>query len=62
LSINPPAPYLEWLSELPQEARFDGAQERYDFIHWFVTNSEELSRGLEDLAAALKSTGMIWVS
>lgn len=62
LAINPPAPYLEWLGELPEGGHFEGATVPYDFIHWFVTTDEELSGGLAELASALKSAGILWVS
>lgn len=60
---NPPADYAATLGELPPDvtvaAKLDGL---FDFIQFFSTERSELQSQLPMLKAALKPTGLLWIS
>ncbi len=62
LELNAPSSYFEWLGRLPDQANFGESDGPFDFIHWFLTRESDFTEGLGDVAAAIKPTGMIWVS
>lgn len=64
LILNEPANYVDLLEEIPPSSDFTDEAERgpFDFIHIFVTDASEVDMGFELWKAALKKTGMLWLS
>ena len=61
--INPPPGYLEELGDLPEGAslhhHLDGA---FDWIQVFVENKTALEQAVPGVVAALKPSGLLWIS
>ncbi len=63
LIIDAPPEYPETLGALPPGAvRLPKAEPPVDFIHLFASTQGELRQKLPGLRAALKPSGMLWVS
>ncbi len=60
---NAPANYFQLLGELPSDVKVcDSLENDMDFIHVFVTRSNQLADILPTLKRALKKDGAIWIS
>lgn len=61
--LNPPDPYFDWLSPLP-----DGVEvktrlpKEIDFVHLFVKSKKEFEKAFLGGKKSLKKDGMLWVS
>lgn len=63
LLLNAPAGYFESLGDLPEGVRLAKEPEgEYDFVHLFVTNSEELNQLRQTAMDAVKYDGLLWIS
>jgi hypothetical protein len=63
LLFNPPATYLEALTDLPEDITFSqDSDDVVDLIHFFVKTEVELVHQFPRLKSALKPTGLLWVS
>ena len=61
--LNAPESYRPVLAELPDGVEIaEALEEKLDFIHYFVTEKDELELRAPGLKAALKPKGMLWVS
>ncbi|MBI4539754.1 MAG: DUF3052 domain-containing protein [Gemmatimonadetes bacterium] len=61
--LNAPPSYWELLEEIPARVRFHKRiVPGLDFVHLFVTATAELDRRLDQLRAAIRPQGMIWIS
>ena len=61
--INPPDHYLHLIHPIPDGVQFiSDTREDFDFIHFFVNDSEVLSAVLPLLMKEIKKGGMIWIS
>ncbi|MDX1476147.1 MAG: hypothetical protein R3301_00530 [Saprospiraceae bacterium] len=58
--INPPADYHQWIAPHPPVSFTD--QPPFDFVHFFVNETEVLEEGLKQLRQQIVPNGMIWVS
>lgn len=59
LILNPPDGYLPKLGSLPLETEIDG---KFDFVHLFVRNKEEVELMGPKAVEAVKSEGVLWIS
>jgi hypothetical protein len=63
LVLNAPPGYLDSLGDLPEGTEVSQLSEgRYDFVHVFVKNSNELARLSPGAVAAVVRDGLLWVS
>lgn len=62
LLVDPPAGYLDWLGDLPENARIvTAADAPVDVIQFFVPNRQALETQLPRLKILLKPGGSLWV-
>jgi len=63
LILNAPPGYIESLGDLPEGARVSEVPEgEYQFVHLFVTNSEDLGRLRQAAMDAVEYDGLLWIS
>ena len=63
LILNAPPGYIDWLGDLPEGARVSEVPEgKYQFVHLFVTNSEDLGRLRQAAMDAVEYDGLLWIS
>ena len=62
--VNVPDHYFDLLMGLPEDILWveEPSSEEVDFIHLFILSEEELENQFPACKAALKKTGMLWVS
>jgi hypothetical protein len=60
--INAPGYYFDLFTDLPEIEIIDNKKQPIDFIHFFTTDSGELSKALPGLKKQIKANGIIWVS
>ena len=62
--LNPPDDYSETLGKLPENTVVDRNLDdgNFDFIHYFTREKTQLEQQIRTLKAALKFTGMLWIS
>jgi hypothetical protein len=61
--INPPANYFELLSGMPEGIELlSDSKSKKDFIHYFLTQIEELNNNIHSLRDQLQPNGMLWIS
>ena len=61
--INPPAHYFSLFTDWPEDViQSAKTKDKKDFIHYFTTSAEKLSRDMKLLKDEIKPTGMIWIS
>lgn len=61
---NPPSHYFQLFADFPEnvEELAERTPQSADFIHVFVSQDKELKEIATEYKAALKKTGMLWVS
>jgi hypothetical protein len=63
LVINPPVNFFDSLGELsPAVTITNKLKGHFDYIHFFTTNKNELTKKFSSLKNALNKNGMIWIS
>jgi hypothetical protein len=63
LILNAPAGYIGSLGDLPEGTQVSVEPVgKYDFVHLFVTNSEDLSRLRQVALDAAEYDGLLWIS
>lgn len=63
LVLNAPTGYIESLGDLPKGVQVSAEPEgRQDFVHLFVTNSEELDKLRQTAMDAVEYDGLLWIS
>ncbi len=62
--LNPPGDYQETLGKLPENTVVDSCLDEgdFDFIHFFTREKAQLEQQILTVKAALKFTGMLWIS
>ena len=61
---NSPSHYWDLFSDLPENLQIikKAEEQSIDFIHLFCTSHKELVKAVSQYHAAMKKTGMLWVS
>lgn len=63
LILNAPPGYIDSLGQLPDGVQLsEEGQRPFDFVHLFVTNSQEFERLWPTAREALKYDGLFWIS
>ena len=63
LVLNAPPEYIESLGDLPEGVKMsEQPKGKYDFVHLFVTNSEELDEYIQTAMDAVEYDDLLWIS
>jgi hypothetical protein len=61
--INAPGYYFSLFTDLPEKLEIvDRADEKKNWIHYFVKEQQQLLKDIRQLKAQIKQDGMIWIS
>lgn len=61
--INPPPGYINELGQLPEGVEMaDQPTGKFDFVHLFARNTEELNRLAPKAIRAVSPDGLLWIS
>jgi hypothetical protein len=63
LLLNAPSGYGDLLDDLPQDVQvLEEPEGKADFVHLFVTNSQDLDRWRQVAMDAVEYDGLLWIS
>lgn len=61
LTLNAPANFRQTLNSLPAGVEISGSPKKFDQIHWFVKNKQEMEKELPGVLKRLKSDIICWI-